>query len=421
MAWSVQQLRLDSKLSPTSLHLAPLLVLTRLCDCAGFGPQNLAVLAAYVLRQSLLVWLKTCKADIELVQNIDPTVGARAPSMSSRLNIERAAAAAIADTQAAGLPTFSPVAHLDVMLETDREGIMDSLAHSQLTPQRRSAINGGDTLLIGPDVFSRSQNGRETDSLVASRSPSSRSLQGPSFSSHAFPSFGANGMFDATSPPAQQFPASAGNYANHSTPHSSSNLSASSPTSPAGIPRPRRAPPPPPVAAVPPSPFVMISPFAQAYQPDAAAAFPPSDSDAVSNSIYGGSVNQEKRQTVRFAEEPAPLHVSNSRTYQHQDSGFTELAMARSGSSAAPNHSRSKSDLGQTSGRSSTQRSLSQSRSLSKQERAASITLEALDMPALPLPAEAGADATEEVLSPAISRQNSRQMSLLARQMSGFR
>lgn len=386
--------------------------------CAGFGPQKLAVLAAYVLRQSLLVWLKTTKADIELRQNIDPTVGARAPSVSGRSNIERAAAAAIASTQANGFASSSPFAQMDVMLENEREGVMDSATDSQLAMQQPSA---NDAFLVGRFGAGRSQNGRETDPLVGSRSSSSRSLQGPSFSSNAFSSFGAN------SPPSQQMPASpfsAADSAPHIMPQSNSNLGASSPTSPAGIPKPGRAPPPPPAAAVPASPFAMISPFAQASQSAAAAGFPPIDRTNSAGSTHSASSEQDRRPTVRFAEEPIAPPANNSRTYNHTNSGFSELAMARSGSSVpqqqTPGHTRARSDLSQSGRGSGIQRSLSRNRSLSKQERAASATLDALDMPPLPLPAEAGG-GPEDALSPVVSRQPSRQMSMMARQMSGFR
>ena len=218
------------------------------------------------------------------------------------------------------------------MHESVREGIMDSATDSQLAFQQQSQ---NDAFLIGRFGAGRSINGRETDPLVGSRSSSSRSLQGPSFSSNAFPLFGAN------SPPSQQTPVSpfsAGNSVPHSVPHSvpqsGPNLNASSPTSPAGVPKPRRAPPPPPAAAVPPSPFAMISPFAQASQSAAAAGFLPMDRANSDASSPSASSEQDRRPTVRFAEEPAAPPVNNSRTYNHTNSGFSELAMARSSSSA---------------------------------------------------------------------------------------
>ena len=402
---------------------------------AGFGPQKLAVLAAYSLRQGLLVWLKTYKADVELRQNIDPTVGVRAPSISGRSNIDRAAAAAMADAQAASgstNPRAAPFSPMDIMLETDAEGVLDSGASQRQSNASTSRI---DPFLDGSNAVSlgRSQNGRETDPLVGFASPSSRSLQGPTFSSNAFPSFSSNSPFDGNSPVPQQTPASpftsAANSEYGSIPHSNSTLSVRSPTSPTGLPKPGRAPPPPPPKApVPASPFSMISPFAQPYQSAAAAGFPPLDRVNSGSSIQSAISERERRPTVRFADTPSQDTVPpSSRTYHHTNSGFTELAMSRGGSSLpppppqAPGHSRSRSDLPQAS-RPNTQRSLSRNKSLSKQERAASLTLDALELPPLPLPAEAGTeDAASPVVSPSVSRQPSRQMSLSVRTLSGFR
>lgn len=435
------------------------------CQCcrelwvdAGFGPQKLAVLAAYSLRQNLLVWLKTYKADVELRQNIDPSVGFRAPSMSGRSNTERAAAAAVAETQDTEdfmSPRGSQFPPMDIMLETDNEGVMDSgasLRQSAASPSQNDAVlNGGsDAVSMGP-----SHSGRGTDPLVHFASPSSRSLQGPSFSSNAFPSFRSHSSLnDATSP--QPMPStSAGNSSEYGgIPHSDSNLGVSSPTrDPTGLPKPGRAPPPPPATApVPRSPFAMVSPFAQASQSDAVAGFSPLEDrvNSATGSIQSISSERERRPTVRFADPPtldtpAPA-TKPSRTYNHTNSGFTELVMARGGSSLAPpappqadpqagpqgdpqasGHTRSRSDLPQAVQLGS-QRSLRRNKSMSRQERAASVTLDALELPPLPLPAEAGTgpeDAASPVgspvVSPAESRQPSRQMSLSMRTLSGFR
>ena len=419
----------------------------------GFGPQKLAVLAAYSLRQNLLVWLKTYKADVELRQNIDPSVGYRASSISGRSNIDRAAAAAVAETQATGdfmSPRGSQFPPMDIMLETDNEGVMDSSASLRqsavATPSQRDAFLNG-----GSDAGSMggSHNGRGTDPLVHFASPSSRSLQGPSFSSNAFPSFqGHSSLDDANS--SQPMPStSAGTSSEYgSIPHSDSNPGLSSPTSPTGLPKPSRAlPPPPATAPVPPSPFAMVSPFAQASQSDSVAGFPPLDRvNSATGSIQSASSERERRPTVRFADPPtldtpAPA-TQPDRTYNHTNSGFTELVMARGGSSLAPpahpqadpqagpqadpqarGHARSRSDL------QSSQRSLRRNKSMSRQERAASVTLDALELPPLPLPAEAVGTSPQDaaspvgspVVSPAVSRQPSRQMSLSMRTLSGFR
>ena len=404
------------------------------CANAGFGPQKLAVLAAYSLRQSLLVWLKTYKADVELRQNIDPTVGFPA---ASRSNIERAAAAAIADTQTTGgfaNPKASPFPPMDIMHETDAEG---SVGDAHLETQRQSAASRSDPFMNGVNAASigQSQNGRETDPLVGFGSLSSRFLQGPTFSSNAFPSFGANSPLDANSLPPQQMPASpftsAGNADYASIPHSDSNLSVSSPTSPTGLPKPSRAPPPPQTALAPASPF--ISPFAQASQSSYVPSLCRDDSDV---SIQSASSERERRPTVRFAETPTPdatIPATNSgRGYHHTDSGFTELAMSRGGSwvpsraptpqapiPEAPGHKRSRSDVPQAS-RPTTQRSFSTNKSLCRHERAASVTLDALELPPLPLPAEDDA-SLGDAACPVVSQQPSRQMSLSMRTLSGFR
>ncbi|KAL3130587.1 hypothetical protein ABBQ38_008392 [Trebouxia sp. C0009 RCD-2024] len=403
----------------------------------GFGPQKLAVLAAYSLRQGLLVWLKTYKADVELRQNIDPTVGIRAPSMSGRSNTERAAAAAVADAQATGTlnPRATPYPQMDIMHETDSEGILDSAAAAQLAShQQQSGADPRDPFLHGADAagMGRSQNGRETDALVGVCPPSSRSLQGPNFSSKAFPSFSGDSSFDAPTPPPQQLPGSPfvsdGHAPDASVPHSKSNLSIGSFTS---FPRPSRAPPPPPAALVPPaSPF--ISPFAQAAQSAVAAGFPPLERLNSGGSVHSASSEREKRPTVRFADTPTinniPPATIGSRPYQHTNSGFTELAMSRGASPGpplptsqaaapqTPSHHRSRSDLGQ--GSRAGPRSVSWNRSMSRQERAASVTLDALELPPLPLPEEAVAGSAGEAV---LSRQASRQMSLSTRQLSGFR
>ena len=383
------------------------------------------------------MWLKTYKADVELRQNIDPTVGFRAPSISGRSNIDRAAAAAVADPAVADAQAIrgSPFPPMDIMHETDASQRQSAANTSRTDPflNRSNAVSMG-----------RSQNGRETDPLVAFASRDSRSLQGPTFSSNAFPSFSGNSSFDANIPPPQQTPASplgsAANSEYGSIPHSLSNLSVWSPTSPTGLPKPGRAPPPPPpTAPVPASPFAMISPFAQVSQSAAAAGFPPLDRVNSGGSIQSASSERERRPTVRFADTPTvdtsvPATNNSRRDYHHTNSGFTELAMARNSSSLAsppapqanpqaPGHSRSRSDLPQAS-RPSTQRSLSRNKSLSRQERAASVTLDALELPPLPLPAEAGTildDAASPVVSPTVSMQPSRQLSLSVRTLSGFR
>lgn len=405
---------------------------------AGFGPQKLAVLAAYSLRQGLLVWLKTYKADVELRQNIDPTVGIRAPSIPGRSNTERAAAAAVADAQATGTlnPRATPYPQMDTMCETNSEGILDSVAAAQLAShQQQSGADPIDPFMHGANAagMGRSQNGREPDAFLGVCSPSSRSLQGPNFSSKAFPSFSGSSSFDAPTPPPQQLPGSPFVSDSHApdanVPHSNTNLSVGSPTS---FPRPSRAPPPPPppAALVPPSsPF--ISPFAQAAQSAVAAGFPPLDRLNSGGSVHSASSEREKRPTVRFADTPTindiPPATISSRPYQHTNSGFTELAMSRAASpgpppptsqaaaSQAPAHHRSRSDLGQ--GSRAGPRSVSWNRSMSRQERAASVTLDALELPPLPLPEEAVAGSGEA----ALSRQASRQMSLSTRQLSGFR
>ena len=373
---------------------------------------------------------------MELRQNIDPTVGARAPS-SGRSNIDRAAAAAVADAQATRASPFPP---MDIMHETNAEGVRGLEAAQQ---QSTASASRTDPFLNGSNAVSmgRSQNGRETDPLVGFASPSSRSLQGPTFSSNAFPSFSGNSSFDANSPPPQQTPASPFNLADNSEhasiPHSISNLSVRSPTSPTGLPKPGRPPPPPPpTAPVPASPFAMISPFAQASWSAAAAGFPLLDRVNSGGFVHSASSERERRPTVRFADTPTldtsvPATNNSSRDYHHTNSGFTELAMSRGSSSVAsppnlqaPGHSRSRSDLSQAS-RPSTQRSLSRNKSLSRQENAASVTLDALELPPLPLPAEAGSstpeDAASPVVSPTVSRQPSRQLSLSMRTLSGFR
>ena len=381
---------------------------------------------------------------MELQQNIDPTVAAPAPSISGRSNIDRAAVSAVADAQAAGNlanPRSSNFPPMDIMLETDAEGsVLDSGASQR---QTAASTSRADPFLNGSTAVSmaRSQNGRETDPLVGFASPTSRSLQGPTFSSNAFPSFSGNSSFDANSLPPQQTPASpfnsAGNSELGSIPHSDSNLSIKSPTGPTGLPKSGRAlPPPPATAPVPATPFAMVSPFAQASQSAATSGFPPLDRLNSGGSIQSASSERERRPTVRFADTPTldSSVAPSSRAYQHTNSGFTELAMSRGGSSLppplnpqatpqAPGHKRSTSDLPQAS-RPNTQRSLSRNKSLSRQERAASATLDALELPPLPLPAETGTspeDAASPVVSPAVSRQPSRQMSLSMRTLSGFR
>ncbi|KAL0049662.1 hypothetical protein WJX82_007154 [Trebouxia sp. C0006] len=266
----------------------------------GFGPQKLAVLAAYCLRQGLLVWLKAYKADIEL-RGLDPRTGLRSHSINHQngqhSHVERAAAAAVADAAQSQPPVQSPspFAQMDANVPA---------LHRM----------------------------HEAQPLANGNSQSSRSLQGPNFSSNAFPSFGSTA-------PLLQSPDASFTYNNDqplspSMPHSHSDMA--SPRGAAGTPRPRRAPPPPPPVAAAPSPFAMVSPFAQS----AAPAFPPlehSNSSASSISEKGSS-EQQRRPTVRFAADSAPR---DSRGYNHTNSGFTELAMARSQENSGCSRNRS--------------------------------------------------------------------------------
>jgi hypothetical protein len=341
------------------------------------------VLAAYCLRQGLLVWLKAYKADIEL-RGLDPRTGLRSHSINHQngqhSHVERAAAAAVADAAQSQPPVQSP------------------------SPFAQMDVNAP-----------ASHRTHEAEPLANGNSQSSRSLQGPNFSSNAFPSFGSTA-------PLLQSPGASFSYNDQplspSMTHSNSNMG--SPRGAAGTPRPRRAAPPPPVAAAP-SPFALVSPFAQS----AAPAFPPlerSNSSASSISEKGSS-EQQRRPTVRFAADAAPR---DSRGYNHTNSGFTELAMARSQEDTG--HSRSRSDNGgrnpaATVSRPGHHRSLSRNRSLSRQERAASANLDVLGLPPLPLPTEAIGGAEEALTpatSPGVSRQPSRHLSIM-RQMSGFR
>ncbi len=343
------------------------------------------MLAAYCLRQGLLVWLKAYKADIEL-RGLDPRTGLRSHSINHQngqhSHVERAAAAAVADAAQSQPPVQSPspFAQMDANVPA---------LHRM----------------------------HEAQPLANGNSQSSRSLQGPNFSSNAFPSFGSTA-------PLLQSPDASFTYNNDqplspSMPHSHSDMG--SPRGAAGTPRPHRAPPPPPPVAAAPSPFAMVSPFAQS----AAPAFPPlerSNSSASSISEKGSS-EQQRRPTVRFAADSAPR---DSRGYNHTNSGFTELAMARSQENSG--RSRNRSDDGSripaaTVSRPGHHRSLSRNRSMSRQERAASANLDVLDLPPLPLPTEANGGAEEAlspVTSPVVSRQPSRHLSIM-RQMSGFR
>ena len=380
----------------------------------------------------MLVWLKAYKADIEL-GGLNPQTGIRSHSVNGRhepSQIDRAVAAALADaarSQPSASRAQSPFAQLDVMHEHAREGILDTGTDSQLSAQQQSSVSLIGSFQTGANrtAAARINSSRETDPLVGSQSQSSRSLQGPSFSSNAFPSFGSSNNTEAEEMPRSPYPVmSDQQHVNGivAEPHSS----LGSPVSAAGTPRPRRAPPPPPVPA---SPFAMISPFAQVSQAVASPGFPPLDraSSQESSLSEKGSSEQMRRPTVRFAADPVP---DNSRPYNHTNSGFTELAMARSGDASSNNRFRSNSDERDGSAhvngtRPGIQRSLSRnnSRSSSKHERAASASLSVLDLPPLPLPAEAAVASGEPaspVASPMASRQPSRQMSLL-RQMSGFR
>ncbi len=200
-----------------------------------------------------------------------------------------------------------------------------------------------------------------------------------------------------------------------------SDLSSPGGSATAGTVRPRRAPPPPPVPA---SPFAMISPFAQA------TTFSPLDrANSAESSLSEKGSSEQKRPTVRFADPPP----DTTRSYNHTNSGFTELALARSGeapaAAAAPGHNRTRSDNSGrdnsfSGGRPGAQRSISRNKSLSKQERAASANLDVLDLPPLPLPADAVGPSEElgsPLVSPMASRQPSRQMSLMGQMSSGFR
>ena len=342
------------------------------------------MLAAYCLRQGLLVWLKAYKADIEL-RGLDPRTGLRSHSINHQngqhSQVERAAAAAVAHAAHSRPPVQSPSAFAQ----------MDANATA-------------------------SHGTHEAEPLANGNSQASRSLQGPNFSSNAFPSFGSTA-------PLLQSPDTPFSYSNDqpfspSMTHSYSDMG--SPRGAAGTPRPSRAPPPPPVAAAP-SPFAMVSPFAQS----AAPAFPPLErSNSSASSISNkGSSEQQRRPTVRFAADAAPR---DSRGYNHTNSGFTELAMARSQEGSG--RTRDRSDDGSTNpaaivSRPGHHRSLSRNRSLSRQERAVSANLDVLDLPPLPLPIEANGGAEEALTpatSPVVSRQPSRHLSIM-RQMSGFR
>ena len=342
------------------------------------------MLAAYCLRQGLLVWLKAYKADIEL-RGLDPRTGLRSHSINHQngqhSHVERAAAAAVAHAAQSQPPVQSP------------------------SPFAQMDVNA--------PALHRTH---EAQPLANGNFQSSRSLQGPNFSSNAFPSFGSTA-------PLLQSPGASFSYNNAqplspSMTHSNSDMG--SPRSAAGTPRPRRAPPPPPVAAAP-SPFAMVSPFAQSAAP---AFLPLERSNSSASSISEkGSSEQQRRPTVRFAADAAPR---DSRGYNHTNRGFTELAMARSQEGSG--RTRNRSDDGSripaaTVSRPGHHRSLSRNRSLSRQERAASANLDVLDLPPLPLPIEA-IGGVQEALSPAtspvVSRQPSRHLSIM-RQMSGFR
>ncbi len=152
------------------------------CNCsgiAGFGPQKLAVLAAYSLRHSLLVWLKSYKADIEL-GGLNPRTGLRSHSINGQngqhSHIERAAAAAVADaaqSQTAAMRSPSPFAQMDVMHEHDREGILDSSRDSHVTTNDASQ-SGAAAAATG-----RQHQTHETEPLVNPQSHSSRTCKGP--------------------------------------------------------------------------------------------------------------------------------------------------------------------------------------------------------------------------------------------------
>lgn len=376
------------------------------------------MLAAYSLRQSLLVWLKAYKADIEL-RGLDPRTGVRSHSINHsngpRSHIERAAAAAVADAAQPQLLPQSPppVGQTGAVQDRHQGGILDSSMDVQLSP---SQVSLDDASRMGATTAT---SGRTpvAEAVGNGHSQVSRSLQGPTLSSDAFPSFGSTAplMYSPGAPysPTNEQPDSVG----MSQPPSTLSL----PGGVAGTPQPHRAPPPPP-QTVTASPFATFSPFALS----GAAAFPPLEraSSSASSISEQGSNEQQRRPTVRFAADSDPR---DSRGYNHQDSGFTELAMARSQEPPALGRIRTTSDSGRrdnatTSNGSNHVRSLSRNRSLSQQERAASY-LDILNLPPLPLPAEAVGDAmdpTSPVVSPVASRQHSRHLSVI-RQMSSLR
>lgn len=360
------------------------------------------MLAAYSLRQSLLVWLKAYKADIEL-RGLDPRTGVRSHSLNHsngpHSHIERAAAAAVADAAQPQLFAQSPPPF-------SQTGAVQDPSHVSLD----------DTFQMGATTAT---SGRTpvAEPVGNGHSQVPRSLQGPTFSSDAFPSFGSTAplLYSPGAPysPTNEQPGSD----SVSQPPSALSL----PGGVASTPQPRRAPPPPPQTVFA-SPFAAFSPFAQSE----AAAFPPLEraSSGASSISEKGSGEQQRRPTVRFAADSDPRE---SRGYNHQDSGFTELAMARSQEPPPVGRIRTRSDSGRrddatTSNGSNHVRSLSRNRSLSQQERAASY-LDMLNLPPLPLPAEAVGDAMDPVspvVSPVGSRQHSRHLSVI-RQMSSLR
>ena len=365
-------------------------------DCAaGFGPQKLQVLAAYCLRQNLLVWLNAYK-EIKEHGPSDASIRAISSGRQASAHIERAAAAAVADATHSQQQQQSQVQQSDA---AQRPALIPS----------DSFISGGH----GNADASGNANGAahvqqptpaQTLSISGAQQPAGAPLDYPCFSSDAF---GAADPYGATSQLASGqavlgVPALGANRVQ-------TNVGTFA-MSPAGVSRPRRAPPPPPPGAgpncLPSTPFAtpFSSPFSSPSLQDSADAEPAEGRSfqqafSVNHSFTCDNSNedmQQRRPTVRFAadaSEPPPDAALDT-------GGFTELANARPG----PGHNRNRSV--------SFGRSLS--RKLSKQERSASMGLEALDLPALPLPVEGQAEGTSEelVVSPTVSGQTSRQLSM---------
>ena len=377
----------------------------------------MAVLAAYTLRQSLLAWLKAFKADIEL-GGLNPRSGVRAHSVngqtahSRQVAVERAAAAAVADA-AQSQPgcdstTMASQQQSGGMQEQACEGMVDAGAgrEAQLHWQHSASF-------------------RETDPLVGSYPQSS--LQDPAFSSNAFPSFGSIG------PTAQQQSllenpvshtdgAFSPTHSSRAAPDSSLRCSSDGTANMSGALHPRRAPPPPSPL---PSPFAIETPAELSGGDHRQADLAPSRESSASEA---GS-SERRRLTVRFA--GAHSGAIKDRLHNHNNSGFTELATGRSGDNSS--YFRSRSDTGGNAvlggSRRGSRRSISWSKVLSRQERAVSVTLDALDvlnLPPLPLPIEAlmgedAASAQEAAVASVVSSGQPSSSHSVRRQLSEFR